>query len=258
MVFGTQRMRPLGHTAEEMGLHSTQPQNSTAETTLPDPCSARRDKPPPSASHFPLEGSPGWKLQVSSSIYRGEFRLQNPRASRLGPSLQGLLLLCHTQPAQQCQNRDFLPSGSTAMISSFLPDTRHVARGTAAVSPWLWCLLSWSLLPALWSMGWCQCCLPPSCRIWGVMGTSKHKMMLGSLLWALLPMSRMSLQYPCNEHSRTSSGLSIPTPHGQHKIGGFEPNRKTFDAAPLMFLVTGIAASFLLQLLLQKGPSGLS
>lgn len=91
MVFGTQRMRPLGHTAEEMGLHSTQPQNSTAETTLPDPCSARRDKPPPSASHFPLEGSPGWKLQVSGSIYRGEFRLQNPRASRLGPSFQGHL-----------------------------------------------------------------------------------------------------------------------------------------------------------------------
>lgn len=97
MRFGAQRVRPLGHTAKEMGLQSTQPQNFTAETTLPDLCSARRDKPPPSASHFPLEGSPGWKLHVSGAIYRGEFPLQNPKSQRAGaispgPSLHSATL----------------------------------------------------------------------------------------------------------------------------------------------------------------------
>lgn len=145
------------------------------------------------------------------------------------------------------------------MIPSFVPDTRHVAQcwscsvPVAMVSPLLvlepssvvhWMVLV--LLPTLFQELGCD-------------GPHPNTKRWVPLLWALLPMSRISLQYPCNGHSnKTPSGLSNPAPHGKHEIGVFEPNRKTLDAAPLMFLVTGIAASFLLQLFLQKGPSGLS
>ena len=71
-------------------------ENFKAEITLPDLCSARRDKPPPSASHFPLEGTPGWKLQVSRCYLQRQVSPAKPqepegRAGAIapGPSLRG-------------------------------------------------------------------------------------------------------------------------------------------------------------------------
>lgn len=172
---GTQRVRPLGHTAEEMGLQSPQPQDSTAESTLPDPCSARRDKPPPSASHFPLEHPPRWKLQVSGAIYRGEFPLQNPESQRAGATSPGPSPCSATlNQLRQCQNQDSPPSGRLGgcmgSCSDLILFTRHTTCSSIAVSLWLWFLLSWSLLQAVWSIGWCPCCFPLSFRIWDVMG----------------------------------------------------------------------------------------
>lgn len=180
-MFGAQRVRPLGHMAEEMGLQSTQPQNSAAETTLPDPCSARRDKPSPSASHFPLERSPGWKLQVSGAIYRGEFPLQNPESQRAGAVPPGPSPCSVTlSRLRQRQNQDFPASGRLEHSDELILFVRSATCGSVAVSLWLWCLLSWSLLQAPWSIGWCQGCFPPSFRIWDVIwATSKHSM-LGS------------------------------------------------------------------------------
>lgn len=190
MRFGAQRMRPLGHGAEEMGLQPTQPQNSTAETTLPDPAQRGGTNHPQVLLTSPSRAHQGGNCKSLVLFTELSFPCKTPRARG---SLQGHLpALPHSASSGKAKIIISFPVGdsSTAMIPSFVPDSRQCwsCSVPVAVVPPLLVLapspgVPW-MVPGL---------LPPLLQDLGCDGPHPTTRSWVPLLWALLPTSRISL-----------------------------------------------------------------
>lgn len=156
-----------------------------------------------------------------------------PSCSRLGPST--------------C-----LPSGRLKPSDGPILCIRYTCRATTcwhcSIPVAMASLLSQPSLQAPWSIRRCRGWFPPSRRSWDTMGRIQPQRCRVLLLWALFPVSRFSLQGPCNGlralHPASGPLVSLSC-HGKHKVGVFELSGKNLDAAPLMFIESNRYCFFL-------------